>query len=92
MRPDSRRRSDNFDEFCGRVFTWIGGVETVNVCEEEEVVGVDHGGGYGGEGVVISEFNFLCVGVRECEQYNIGRTMFDEGLGGDPWKESVVYK
>lgn len=35
-------------------------VEAVDVCHEEEVVGLDHGGGYGAEGVVVAEFDFLC--------------------------------
>jgi hypothetical protein len=36
-------------------------VEAVYVCHEEEVVCVDHGGCYGGEGVVVAEFDFLGV-------------------------------
>jgi len=39
---------------CARIL----GVETVDVGHKEEVVGVDHGGGDGGEGVVVAEFDF----------------------------------
>lgn len=65
--PNSRCRSDDFDKFGGGIFARIGGVEAVDVCEEEEVVGVDHGGSYGREGVVVSEFYFLCAGVDQCK-------------------------
>ena len=39
-------------------------VEAIDVCHEEEVVGLDHGGSDGGEGVVVAEFDFLDELVR----------------------------
>lgn len=45
----------------GGVLPRVGGVERVDVGEQEEVVGVDHGRGHGGEGVIVAEFDFLVI-------------------------------
>jgi hypothetical protein len=50
---------DNLDGLCVGVGTGVVGVETVDVGHEEEVVCVDHSGGDGGEGVIVTELDFL---------------------------------
>lgn len=40
-----------------RKFPWVLVVECFDVSHEEEVVCVDHGGGDGGEGVVVAKFD-----------------------------------
>lgn len=59
MGADGLDGGDDVDRPRGWVFARVGGVERVDVGEQEEVVGVDHGRGNCRERVVIPEFDLL---------------------------------
>ena len=50
---------DNIDELCVGVFSWIGGIEAIDVGQEKQKVRVNHGGCDGAEGIIVAKFNFL---------------------------------
>lgn len=64
---------DNFDGDCIWISSGVLVIETVDIGHEKEVLGLDHGCCYGGEGVIVAEADFLDLFSQTLDIFLRGR-------------------
>jgi len=52
-------RYDFVNLFRGRIFSWVGSIQTIDVCKQEKVIGMNHRTCDSRQRVIIAKFNFL---------------------------------
>ena len=74
----------------------IAVVETIHVRHEKQIIGLNHGGGDGGEGVIVAEFDLLgrafwvSGGTRACWKMGLSHSYGQSIILVDNWDDAEV--